>query len=90
MRLVAKAVIGASSHTITTKPVDVVRWEAATKRKLGDGLGMGDMLRICHVAATRQGLTSDTFDVWAESLDDFVTVDDSDPNPPQPEPSPTG
>lgn len=72
---------GQSPVLVETRPVDIMQWEAAGKRKITDGLGYSDMLQIIHGAAKRQGLTDRPFSDWAASLEDFdpVVPDGVDP-----------
>lgn len=86
MRLRATITAGGAVSQVETKPVDVVRWEKSTKRRITDGLGYGDMAAIIHAAARRQGLTEEPFDAWMESLDD-LEPEAVDPSQPQPEAS---
>ena len=72
MRLAARVTVeGAAPVLIESRPVDIMKWEMGTKRKITDGLGMADIMRIMHSAAKRQDLTSVGFEDWVASLDDF-------------------
>lgn len=85
MRLTAKAVADDGTEVVlSSRPVDVVRWEAATKKKIGDGLGYGDMARILFFAGQRTGAIAAEakFDPWLEALDDLEMVNDTDPTSP--------
>jgi hypothetical protein len=75
-----------TEQVVTSKPVDVVRWEKSTKSKIGDGMGLSDMAMIAHIAAKREGLTDLPFDAWLDYLEDFepIGADEPDPSPPQP------
>ena len=86
MRLRARIEQGGESYVVESRPVDVVKWEKGNKRKITDGLGFTDMAQIIHSAARRDGLTDAPFDAWLDQLDDFVPLNDEDPNPPQQEP----
>lgn len=80
MRLSGRITVGDVESVIVAKPVDIIKWETGTKRKLTDGLGYGDLLQILHSAAKRQELTNLAFSDWAATLDDFAPeVDEADP-----------
>ena len=74
MRLSATVTIGGVQTLLETRPVDILKWEAGTKKKITDGLGYGDMLQIIHSAAKRTGATEKSFNDWAADLDDFEPV----------------
>ena len=74
MRLQATVTIGGVGTLVETRPVDILKWETGTKKKITDGLGYGDMLQIIHSAAKRQGLTDQSFNDWAADLEDFEPV----------------
>lgn len=82
---------GVGEQTVTTRPVDVVQWEVATKRKIGDGKGLGfeDMTRIVYLAAKRcQQIPADqTYDAFLNGLEDFQP-EAADPTLPRVEVSP--
>jgi len=76
---------GQEPQVIHSRPVDIVQWENGTKRKITDGMGLGDVMRIIHSAAKRQGLTEQGFEDWAASLEDFDPVTpEVDPTPKDP------
>lgn len=81
MRLTAKVKVeGRDVVIIEARPADILKWEVGTKRKITDGMGYSDMLQIVHSAATRTGLTTDPFNDWVASLEDFEPrVPDADP-----------
>jgi peptidyl-tRNA hydrolase len=84
MRLSATVTVeGQAPVLVETRPVDILKWEAGTKKKITDGIGYGDMLQIIHSAAKRTGLTEQAFSDWAASLEDF------DPVTPPPDPTQT-
>jgi hypothetical protein len=71
MRLSAKISVDGVESVVVARPVDIVKWEAGTKRKITDGMGYSDMLQIIHSAAKREGLTDLSFNDWAATLEDF-------------------
>jgi hypothetical protein len=75
MRLTAKVKLeGHDMIEVVSRPVDILRWEQGTKRKVTDGMGFGDMLMIIHAAAKRSGLTDKGFEDWSSALEDFEPV----------------
>lgn len=83
MRLAANVTVGDEVTLIVAKPVDILKWELGTKRRITDGMGYGDLMQIMHSSATRQGLTDKSFNDWAATLDDF------DPEAPDEDPTQT-
>ena len=84
MRLAAHVTIDGRQELIESRPIDILKWESGTKKKITDGMGYGDMLQIIHSAAKRQGLTDQAFNDWAADLEDF------DPVTPEEDPTQTG
>lgn len=71
---------GRDYTTIDARPVDIMKWEAGSKRKITDGMGYSDMLQMIHSAAIRSGETTDPFTDWVASLEDFEPqAPDADP-----------
>lgn len=87
MRLSARIKVeGSDPVVVDARPVDILKWETGTKRKITDGMGYGDMLQIIHSAAKRTGLTEQPFTDWAATLEDFEPLAVSE-NPTQTVPS---
>jgi hypothetical protein len=83
VRLSANVTIGGTTSLVETRPVDILKWETGTKKKITDGMGYGDLMQIIHSAAKRQGLTDQAFSDWAADLEDFEPVTpDEDPTQP--------
>lgn len=74
MKITAKITIDGVEHTVETRPVDLMKWEAASKKKITDGVGYSDMLQIFYSAAKRAGLADRPFTDWVEGIDDFDPV----------------
>lgn len=74
--------------TVSTLPVDMVLWERTTKRKVGDGKGVGieDMARVTFMALRRQSMVSPetSFDEWLATLTEYEPVKDPEMDPSQP------
>lgn len=80
MRLSGRITVDGVESVIVAKPIDIIKWETGTKRKLTDGLGYGDLLQILHSAAKRQELTELAFSDWAATLEGFAPeVTETDP-----------
>jgi hypothetical protein len=81
--------------TVTTLPVDVMKWERMTKQKftelyredsngnLAPYIGLGDLMTMLYAVLKRQGVVTDTFDVFVEDLDEVTFGDDVEVNPTQ-------
>lgn len=89
MRLVGTYEIAGERITVTSKPVDIVKWEKANRRKISDGLGFTEIARIIFGAGKRQGIISADaiFESWIDTLDDFEVEKPEDPTSPQQEAS---
>lgn len=60
--------------TVITRPIDIMLWENGAKKKITDGMGMGDMMRVVFTAAKRDdvcGAGAGSFDSWAEKVVSF-------------------
>lgn len=73
--------------TVLVTPQDMIIWERTSKRKIGDGKGMGfeDMARLTFTSLRRTHQLPDpepTFDQWVESLADYAPMADADPSQP--------
>ena len=82
MKLSAKVTIGDQETVILAKPIDILKWETGTKRKITDGMGYGDIMQIVHSAAVRSGMTELSFPDWVSTLDDFEP-EAAEPDPTQ-------
>jgi hypothetical protein len=83
---------GAEPVYLTTRPVDVVRWEASTRKKITDGVGFAEMTRILWEAARRNGVLAPEhatdYDAWVAALADCqIEAATSAPPPPDAEQS---
>lgn len=68
---------------------DVLTWERTGKGKnlmtLRDGLAMGDLYRLAHIAARRQGLFNGDLKEFETTVElDFEEDDEPDPTQPAP------
>lgn len=89
MRLAATYTVdGADPVSLVTRPVDVVRWEASTRKKISDGVGFAEMVAIVWQAARRENVLSPehaaTFQTWLDALTD-CTVEATTATPPPPD-----
>lgn len=79
--------------TVTTRPVDVMRWEARTKKRVTDGLGMAETARIVWEAAARLGILAPehaaSFDAWSAALAELTLTEGATVTPPPPDPEPS-
>jgi hypothetical protein len=80
---------GGEPVTLVTRPVDVVRWEAASRKKITDGVGFAEMAAIVWQAARREGVLSPehatAFQTWLDALSDFTTDAGAAARPPRPD-----
>lgn len=74
-------------ETVITLPMDMVTWERTTRRKVGDGKGIGieDMARVTFLALRRTGSVAPEtgFDEWLGTLAEYEPSQDAQ-NPSQP------
>lgn len=84
--------------TVTTLPVDVMKWERMTKQKFSelyrqdaDGtqqvhIGVGDLMTMVFAVLTRQGRVTESFDSFAANVEVVEFGDDVETDPTQAEP----
>lgn len=85
MKLTARWQLDGQPDTVetTTRPVDVVRWEKASKKTISDGVGFEGMSMMIHMAAKRLGQTDLPYQSWLDRLAEFdVQKPDEDPSQP--------
>lgn len=73
---------------ITTRPVDIILWEKGTKRRVTDGMSMGDVADVLYSAAKRDSQVGGRpKDDWVASIVDLEMVTAGGADPTQPDPS---
>jgi len=79
--------------SVTTLPVDVMKWERMTKQKVTElyredaagntyaNIGISDMVTMVYAVLHRKGTTTDTLDVFVEGLESVEFGDDEPTDP---------
>jgi hypothetical protein len=83
--------------TVSTLPVDVMKWERMTKQKFTElyredingivqaYIGLGDLMTMLYAVLNRQGVVMETFDVFVTDLELVEFGDEPEVNPTQAE-----
>jgi len=68
-----------TSRTIDARPFAIELWERETKQKMfgmGDGFGMGDMMRIAYHELKLSGSDLPKYDDWAATVASIIEEED--------------